>query len=68
MRRKLARCSPGTLSQAFSLSATSFVSFDAAFLAFDYAPYDDDAYVRVISLSSSETVFASSVGAVGCGR
>lgn len=53
------------LFQPFTLTVNSRMSFFAAFLAFDYAPYDDDAYVRVFSLTSSETVFASSVGAVG---
>lgn len=54
-----------TLSQTFTLSAASFLSFDAAFLAFDYLPYDDDAYVRVYSVSTNEVMFASSVSAVG---
>lgn len=54
-----------TLSQAFTLGAASYLSFDAAFLAFDYAPYDDDGYVRIFSMAGSQVVFASSVGAVG---
>lgn len=53
------------LSQAFSISDPSFLSGDAAFLAFDYLPYDDDAFVRVYSASTNEVVFASSVAAVG---
>lgn len=54
-----------TLSQAFTLSAPSRLSFDAAFLAFDYFPYDDDGYVQITSTSTSQIVFASSVSAVG---
>jgi len=54
-----------TLSQAFELTSTARLSGDAAFLAFDYLPYDDDAYVRVRKVGSDEVVFASSVGAVG---
>lgn len=53
------------LHQAFSLTGAMKVAFDAAFLAFDYDPYDDDAYVRIYSLASDEVVFASSVLAVG---
>ena len=57
------------LFQPFSISVASRISFDAAFLAFDYAPYDDDAYVRVYRLGApeifSEILFASSVSAVG---
>ena len=37
-----------------------FGVFDAAFLAFDYFPYDDDGYVRIFSTSSNQVVFASS--------
>ena len=54
-----------TLSQAFTLTTASRLSFDAAFLAFDYFPYDDDGYVRIFSTSSNQVVFASSVSAVG---
>lgn len=54
-----------TLIQSFALSGASRVSFDAAFLAFDYFPYDDDGYVRIFSTTSNEIVFASSVAAVG---
>jgi hypothetical protein len=54
-----------TLSQAFTITSQTRVRFDAAFLAFDYAPFNDDAYVRVYSLGGEEIVFASSVLAVG---
>src|SRR5687767_15090232 len=53
------------LSQAFTLSSARRVAFDAAFLAFDSLPYDDDAYVRIFSASTNQVVFASSVAAVG---
>ncbi len=53
------------LSQAFELTALSTVSGSAAFLAFDYAPYDDDAFVQIVSVSTNELLFSSSVGAVG---
>ena len=54
-----------TLFQSFTLSAASRLSFDAAFLAFDYLPYDDDGYVRIFNMATSQVVFASSVSAVG---
>ena len=56
-----------TLSQLFTLTASSRISFDAAFLAFDYDPYDDDAFVRVRNLTTNVTtvLFTSSVLAVG---
>lgn len=54
-----------TLSQVFTVSERSRLSFSAAFLAFDYLPYDDDGYVRIFSNASNEVVFASSVTAVG---
>lgn len=53
------------LSQAFSLTGESLLSFDAAFLAFDYMDYNDDAYVRIRSLSGDIDAFLSSVSAVG---
>lgn len=53
------------LSQSFEVLVASRLSGDAAFLAFDYLPYDDDAFVRVYSASTNEIVFASSVAAVG---
>ena len=49
------------LFQSFTLSVASRVEFDAAFLAFDDVDHNDDAYVRVFSLSTNEIVFASSV-------
>ena len=54
-----------TLSQTFTLAGGGYVSFDAAFLAFDYLPYDDDAYVRVYNAATNAILFASSVAAVG---
>ena len=54
-----------SLSQAFSLAAASKLSFDAAFLAFDYLDYNDDAYVKILGLGGEELLFASSVAAVG---
>lgn len=56
-----------TLSQLFTLTALSRVSFDAAFLAFDYMDYDDDAFVRVRNLTTNLTtvLFTSSVSVVG---
>lgn len=53
------------LRQAFTVTKLTRVGFDAAFLAFDYDPYDDDAYVRILSSGSDQVVFASSVLAVG---
>jgi len=56
-----------TLSQVFTLTRLSRISFDAAFLAFDYDPYDDDAFVRVRNLDTNVTtfLFGSSVSLVG---
>lgn len=56
-----------TLSQAFSLSAASRVSFSAAFLRFDDPSdngdgsfsFNDDAYVRIYSATTNEVVFAT---------
>jgi hypothetical protein len=53
------------LNQPFQVLAASQLSGDAAFLAFDYLPYDDDAFVRIYSASTDEVVFSSSVAAVG---
>jgi hypothetical protein len=53
------------LSQGFTLTSAGRLTGDAAFLAFDYLPYDDDAYVRVLKAGSDEVLFASSVGGVG---
>jgi hypothetical protein len=54
-----------TLSRSFSLLSASVLSGDAAFLAFDYLPYDDDAYVLVRKAGSDQVLFASNVSAVG---
>lgn len=58
-----------TLSQAFTLSSSSTVSFYAAFLAFDETdggdPYNDDAYVRIFSQTLNAIVFQSDVNTVG---
>jgi hypothetical protein len=55
------------LSQTFSLGAASVVSFDAAFLAFDYLDHDDSGYVRLINADTLDVIldFSSSVGVVG---
>lgn len=53
------------LSQAFTVVGSLRIEFDAAFLAYDYDPYDDDAYVRIYSATTNEVVFASSVLALG---
>lgn len=53
------------LSQPFEVLVASSLSGNAAFLAFDYLPYDDDGFVRVYSASTDQIVFASSVGAAG---
>lgn len=54
-----------TLSQTFTLLTAGTLSGDAAFLAFDYMPYDDDSYVRIFDINTSQTVFSASVGSVG---
>lgn len=62
-----------TLSQVFSLSAASRISFSAAFLRFDEESdngdgtfsFNDDAYVRIYNASTDEVVFASDVLTVG---
>lgn len=53
------------LSQDFTISAASRVSGDAAFLAFDYAPYNDDAYVRIFNANTNIILFMSDVLTVG---
>lgn len=54
------------LSQSFTLTSTSTIKGSAAFLAFDYDPYDDDGYVRLIGGAGGITIlFASSVLTVG---
>lgn len=53
------------LFQPFTLTVKSRISVNAAFLAFDYDDYNDDAYVRVVNLNTNEVFFTSSVAAVG---
>ena len=54
------------LNQSFTLTSTSTIKGSAAFLAFDYDPYDDDGYVRLIGGAGGITIlFASSVLTVG---
>jgi len=53
------------LTQTFTLTQRSRVSVDAAFLAFDYLPYNDDAFVRLTQGSNVYTLFRSSVFLVG---
>lgn len=53
------------LSQVFTISDTFQVSGDAAFLAFDSDPYNDDAYVRIYSADTDILLFKSDVLAVG---
>jgi len=53
------------LSQAFELTAASRLTGDAAFLAFDSLPYNDDAFVRIFDGTSYHLLFASNVAAVG---
>ena len=56
------------LSQTFTLSGTGTVSGDAAFLAFDSAPFNDDGYVRILNADTGALVyslFASDVNTVG---
>lgn len=53
------------LSQAFSLTALSTFSFSAAFLAFDYGDYNDDAFVRIVSADGTRVLFERSVADVG---
>jgi hypothetical protein len=51
-----------TLSQTFSTTGGEF-SGDAAFVANDYLPYNDDAFVSISD--GDTTLFFSSIGAVG---
>ncbi len=53
------------LSQPFDLLVASSLTGSAAFLAFDYIPYDDDAFVRILSAATNQIVFSSSVSEVG---
>lgn len=45
---------PTTLSRTFHVSAPTRVAGFAAFLAFDYLPYDDEASIRIVGLQSQE--------------
>ena len=57
-----------TLSQNFTLGGAGSVSGDAAFLAFDSAPFNDDGYVRILNTDTGALVyslFASDVNTVG---
>jgi hypothetical protein len=58
-----------TLSQGFTLTAASKVSFDAAFLAFDETSdgegFDDDGYVRIFDATTNLMVFQADVNLVG---
>jgi len=51
-------------SNAFTLTETSVLSLDAAFLGFDYADYFDDAYVRVLGVGGG-SLFATGIEFVG---
>lgn len=53
------------LSQAFTLTSLSQLSFSAAFLSFDYDGYDDDAFVRIVSADGARVLFERSVADVG---
>jgi hypothetical protein len=56
------------LSQDFTVSGSATVSGDAAFLAFDSAPFNDDAYVRILNADTGALVFslfASDVNTAG---
>jgi hypothetical protein len=60
------------LSQAFDVTEDSFVTGSAAFLAFDDAGHDDDAYVRLYQQGHSgltlvEELFASHISQTGVG-
>ena len=54
-----------TLSHSFTLLGAGSVSGSAAFLSFDYLPYDDDAFVRIFDQLTSQTLFSASIGSVG---
>lgn len=53
------------LFQPFTLAFSARLNLDAAFLAYDYLPYDDDAYVRVFSATTNEVLFTANVASVG---
>lgn len=54
-----------TLNQAFSLASAGTISGFANYLAFDYAPYADDAFVSIIDNLSSTVIFYADVHSVG---
>jgi hypothetical protein len=53
------------LSQDFTLAQASTVIGDAAFLAFDEATYDDDAFVKIVKSTGEEFLFTRDILAVG---
>ena len=58
-----------TLSQAFDITEASILRGTAAFLAYEYLPYNDDAFVRLYRIEGADEVlvkelFASSVSDV----
>lgn len=53
------------LSQTFTVNAAFRISGSAAFLAFDYLPYDDVALIHVFGPSGTRVLFTSSVATVG---
>jgi len=54
-----------TLSQTIGLAANSFVSLDAAFLAFDDPAFDDDGYVRIFDATHNYVLFQYDIVAAG---
>jgi len=49
-----------TLRQSFVLNQAGGISGDAAFLAFDFLPYDDDGYVRIFdAITETQAFFLS---------
>jgi hypothetical protein len=55
------------VSQGFSLTAGNSISGYAAFLAFDYLPFNDNAFVRILDSSNNivATPWSASVATVG---
>lgn len=51
-------------SSAFTVTETSILSLDAAFLGFDYADYFDDAFVRVVGVGGGG-LFATGIELLG---
>ena len=49
------------LSQMFEVTEASRLTGDAAFLAFDSLPYNDDAFVRIFDGTSRHLLFASNI-------